>query len=977
MSKALVSKLAMVVRNPALAGNLLLDELQLAVEAGAADGVSYDISEPGSPFVLLMEGNVMTVAAGLGEIEAIHRKQYPSMALTDQELYLHMADVDYANRFAIPSWTKFDFFIGREELLAKAISVGDGGVRKLVIPRGTYFEIAETRFTMQYPIELRVLANGAIQISYDDTNPSPIQTLSSNIVEWDPLKYGTDKLIRLRIPVGQFAVKTFNAVLNTAVGFETDYSFEDQFYYARVYINHSDDIDSTTWEEIRTTHTDQVYDAMQLTAVLSVTEGRLKVKIPLVYFNNGLDGEVRVDVYTTKGPLSMDLGSYKPEEFSFRLVDLDDDVTYVSPLNTFSKIRAMSILKVSGGTNGVDIATLRTQVMTNSVGANQIPISPPQLENRLTRGLGFSVVTSVDNVTDLQFLASKPMPAPTNKSVSGGIGTAMATLQHTISDLVRSGGVYNNGARITMSPDLLYQYSSGQVSIMSDTATQALKALAPDAIVREVTTNRYMFSPFHHVLDTTGSEFDCRPYYLDQPSVESKSSAGVNPTVLMQASIAGYELVRREYGYELTISLTSDDSFKALDDSVVVAQLGYKPFGETSYASVNGTLLTKLDDERVYRFEIHTHFDIDRNDALHTTNLSMFDNTQRDFATLLESDFDVSFIITNQDNSRYIPGPLDLLITRHLLLTQDGVQVIGRERLRCVLGYSMGSLWHPNRTVPTEQSYETWEFDVPYVYEETVFVRDPITGFPNITMSNEGQIEYEVLYERGTNAFNDDGTVRMRYTAGQLKRDGNDQPILKSARQLLREFTMLLFDGNYYFVEDQESLDYRKEAPMVVVNWLRDLGELNKNLLAGGKVYLYPTSTLGDTTALVRNGIEAVLPIDQRLWIKYTLTDKAYRNEVLREALSASSKTILVSLLTRGVVAHSEAVGRLRENAGEDVVSFEFGGFGGSANYSSVTLTDNSVRLALGKRLVVKPNQLLGVEDDIDIQFLPESLVTK
>lgn len=977
MSNDLVKKLAMVVRNPGLAGNLILDELQLAVKSIASAGDTYDISEPGSPFVLLMEGNVMTVAAGLNEIEAIHRKQYPSMALTDQELYLHMADVDYANRFAIPSWTTFDVFIGRDEIIAKAVAIGDTGVRKLVIPRGAYFEVAETRFTMQYPVEIKVLSNGSIQIAYDDASPSPIQTLTSNIVEWDPLKYGGDRMIRLRIPVGQFAVTTYNAVLNTATGFENDYSFDDQFYYARVYINHSDDINSTVWEEIRTTHTDQVYDAMRLTAVLSVTEGNLKVKIPLIYFNNGLDGEVRIDVYTTKGPVNMDLGSYKPEEFTFRLVDIDDDVTYVSPLNSFSKFRAMSILKVSGGTNGVDVTTLRTQVMTNSVGNNQIPISPPQLENRLTRGLGFTVVQSIDNVTDLEFLAGKPMPPPTNQSVSGGIGTAMVTLQRTISELARSSAVYNNGGRITLSPSLLYQYVDGQITIVSDTATKALLALAPDAIVREVATNRYMYSPFHNVLDTTGSAFDCRPYYLDQPSIESKSFVGDNSTVFMQASIDTYAIARRDYGYELTIALTSDDVFKALDDSLIVAQLGYKPYGETSYASVNGSLISLLDGERVYRFEIHTQFDIDSNHALHTTNMSMFDNTQRDFASLLIGDFDVSFIVTNQDTSKYKPGPLDLLITRHLLLTQDGVIVLSRERMRCVLGYSLDKLWHPNRTVPTEQSYETYEFDVPYIYEETVFVRDPITGYPNITQSTEGQVEYEVLYERGAQAYNDDGTMRMRYTAGQLKRDGNGQLILKSERQLLREFTLMLFDGNYYFVEDQESLDYRLEAPMVIVNWLKDLDNLNKDLLAGGKVYLHPTTTLGDTTALVRNGIEAVLSIDQRLWIKYTLTDKAFRNEVLRDALSLSSKAILVSLLTRGLVAHSEGVGRLRENAGEDVVSFEFGGLGGTANYSAVTLVDNSVRLAIGKRLVVKPNQLLGVEDDIDFQFLPESSVDK
>src|SRR5699024_10431574 len=116
--------------------------------------------------------------------EFLNRVQYPELSQTREDLYRHMSDVDYINVFSSPSTTKLLLVFHKDEILEKAIPSGDSGMRKLVIPRHTKIMAGEIPFTLQYPIELRVLPHGGIQTVYDNSKPSPLMTLESNQVPY-------------------------------------------------------------------------------------------------------------------------------------------------------------------------------------------------------------------------------------------------------------------------------------------------------------------------------------------------------------------------------------------------------------------------------------------------------------------------------------------------------------------------------------------------------------------------------------------------------------------------------------------------------------------------------------------------------------------------------------------------------------------------------------------------------------------------
>lgn len=946
--------------NPSLMQNMVLDELQSQLDGQG----NYDVPDASHPFVFLMESSILNANMNAVEGEALLRRLYPSMAITPDELYLHMADDDYIGRFATPAWSTFDIYLSLAEVRAKALPDGEGGVRKLVIPRLTSFRVAETTFTLQYPIEIRIMSHGGLQVVYDASTPSPIQTLDSNMVDWDVLRLNRDELLALHVPAGQFAITTFTETINAASAFDVDVGFSDEFYFARVYISDG----GSRWREIHTTHTDQVFDPTELTAVLQVSPGLLNVKIPLVYFSQGMvNGEIRVDVYSTKGPVDIDLGGYQASQFEMTLNAIDDDSSFVSPLNTFNQIQCLNVNRVNGGARAVDFATLRNQVMQNTLGVSRVPITHAQLGTEL-ENRGYQVVTNIDNITNRQFLASRRLPPPSNRSVSGGMGCSMGQLQQRLEDLALSEHTYDNGERVTLKPSMLYQYVEGKIEVVNDGLIRELLATEPDALTRRVNGSRYLFTPLHYVLDATDDQFDVRPYYLDAPQVLRKVFVEENDTAQIQVGIDSYQISRIDAGYRVLIKLKSGDRFKELKDYQIAVQMGYQPNGENSYASVNGVLVGTEDKERVFQFDIHTQMDIDQDHGLYTTNMSMFDSAQRHFATALENDFDFTFIALDQDLRNYQVGNLDLLVQDHLL--PDGYMAISRERLRIRFGHVMDRLWRRNRSLVSSYAWRRYTESIPYVYEQTVYERDE-NGQIILGQDGDGNITYNVLHAKGDIKLDSDGNPVYRHLKGDVVLDDSGKPELIAPRKIVREFTLLLLDGVYYFATDRESLDYRQEIPDVLVGWLEnDVGLIEQRLLEQSELYLYPTETLGDTTATVREGLKSTLALDQHFYVNYYLSDTAYGNVGLREALTESTREIVNEMLGRRTVAVSDIIARLKANAGEDVISIEAGGLGGDNDFSTVSIDDDAVRLALRRRLIVLSNQFLAVQDDIDISFL-------
>ena len=964
MATSLSDRITSVVSNPSL-----MQQTILQIVHEKLDDANYDITDPTNPFIALTEVSVLNTSAIVNEELALLRKQYPSMALTEEELYLHMSDRDYVGRFATPTTNNFYFLLSVEEVKAKAISTEITGIRKLTIPRFTAVKVGDLTYTMQYPIDIRVMRHGGLQITYDADVTSPVQTLTSNMVDWEEVTYDKEKCIRLKVPVQQFTATSHTIAVNTSTAVDTTFTFEDQYYYCRVYQT----TDGTTWKEIRTTHSEQVYDPAIPTVVLKKVNNTLKVRVPIIYtMSEKLTGTLRVDIYTTKGKINTSLDTYTADSFAWSFDGMGDDLHYANPLSGLQWFMVYSDEKVEGGSDGKSFEVIRDGVVNDTLTRIDAPISNLQLKSAL-ENKGFEIVTAVDNVTNRQFLATRQLDAPTDGTLYSSMGTYMGTLLYPFDELAKHPSVIDNGKRITITPKSLFKIYNGVVTIVDEATVAYYRQLGNDALVREANNERFLYSPFYYVLDIADG-FDVRAYALDSPKVLYKSLVEANDTSLMSAYIADYHIAKSDTGYLLTFTVEGDETFTALDADNIVAQVSYKPRGENSWAACNATYQGVKDGTRYYQVEFQTKHDLDTYDRLHTTNFTMYSSVQNNFGFALEDNIDITMIVKNQDMTDYKPSDLDRKIQTHLVSSETGDMCVTCERLRIKFGATLDALWKQHRAVISTKDYEVYDADVPYTREDTVYERDE---FGNIAVEVvDGKPHFKVKYEKGSVIKDDQGNPIVRYRKGMLKRDSQGNLILNHERSINREFTMLFADGLYYFVTDQEALDYRTNVTSKLMAWVEVLAELDNKLLEQSRLYLHPTQTMGDTKVMVLDGQTTTISIAQSFTVEIFMSDVGFRDTQLRESISKATKRILVEQLNQRTVSLSSITTALKEYFGDNVISTTVSGLGGNLNLTTITMQDDTSRLALGKRLIVKSNHTLAVEDAVDITFIRHSLLT-
>lgn len=951
--------------NPQLVISDAMNQLEATLDG------KLDITSPTSPYMHLMEAGAVNASALMLEQEASTRRQYPSMAMTQADLYLHMSDADYAGRFAQPARATFMLYLGRDEIYQRAVAVGTTGVRMMTIPRHTQIQVAGVTFTMQYPINIRIMPHGGLSITYDNTQLSPLQALTSNLVPFKTKDFKGETFVVLEIPMYQFAINSRQYTVNRAQLSEQTFAFTDSFHYARVYYADA----SGNWVEVITTHTDQVFDPNKPTAVLQVNGQNLSVRIPQVYLTlQMIDTEVRVDIYTTKGPMEMALSDYTPSQFTARWQDLDKITAdpYAEVLNKFNTYTLFSDDSVVGGRGPLTLAELRERVITNSLGKANIPITNVNIGSRLA-DMGYDMVLDVDNITNRQFLATRSLPEPTDGSTISGAGCTMLTMTESMENLSALPSVMDNGDRITLLPSTLYQNINGVISIVPQPMIDSLMALPIDVRARRINENSYLYSPFHYVLDMTSDRFEHRPYFLDQPVIQSKSFVAENPTTLMSVGVKSYQISRVDQGYLVTVVLQSGKTWKDLSDDQVFCQLAFFPMGEKSRAYQNGTLVGMTSEgERVYTFLIGTNYDLTNTDGLMINTFQMFDDPVHVYPCALTTDFDVIFAVNQLTIEGFESSTIDEDMGKNIL-PNDAIG-LSQERLTIQLGNALPGLWAASRSVASSLDYQRYLSDVPAVYESTVYARDPTTGAIEYTIDGNGNVVFTVLHAKGDPVLNDANEPVMRHYAGDVVLDVDGQPVVVNSRRMMRQIDIFLIDGAYWFATDQRTLDYRALLPQQIVTWLiEDIASVQEYLIEQTTLYYYPKSSLGNVNVKVLEDKTVSIDSAQSFSVTYYLSGTAYRDAALRTALTQAAIETIHEQMLNPVVTLSGIISALKERVEGDTIGVNVTGLGGPNAYEAVTLIDNSARLSIRKKSVAKADGTIGVEDDVSVSFVQHS----
>lgn len=928
-----------------------------------------DIVDPTNPFVFLLESSTVNTALNNTEALTLHRKQYPSLVQIEDDIYLHMSGNDFKDRFGTPSETEFTVVIQVLDMYKKMVYDTEEQCYKVIIPRDTEFTVDNVTFTMQYPIVIRRFdLTGMVQISYDATIPSPLQTLTTNIIDYIVRKDSSQvDWIFFKVPVKQFVVNSSHHVLQLSSVFSQQIPYTGNYYYCRIFYKNTNT--KNVWTEMQTTHTDQVFDPYKPTAVLKVITGLLTVSIPPVYLNTQLiTGDIRIDVYTTVGPLTINFNNYKLNSFQlkFKAIDEARDInSYTNALLDMS-LYAYNDQVVSGGTLPVDFNTLRERVIMNSVGDEQLPITNVQIQSYVNNR-GFDLVKNVDVITNRIFLATKKLPKPINDKLISAANIGISSILLDLQKLSVYSNIKRNTDRVTLLSNNIYLNDNGKCRLLTDVEVSKLNSMNVLDRLATINSKQYVFTPFYYVLDRSSDEFAVRVYDLDYPVAKVLSFISQNQTLKLIINTGSYFLEKVTTGYKLSVVTKSGTFYKGLGDTEVGMQIGFYPNNQTKMVYINGKLSGKnTDGERIFTFNFDTNYDLNASDTLCITNAGTMINETIDVWSNLSDTFHI-FHTTTSLTPEYKPDDSFKLFGRDLL--DPNATCVTHETLQLTFGTVLKNLWVRSRTFASGLEYKTYTEDVPLVYPNDIYKTDPVTK-SIFSLDTDGNLTYKLLYYKGDQVKDTNDKPVFKHKKGDVMLDAGGQPITNNVLTSSVEFDMLLTDAKYFFATDTVFVDYKKEFTSVINNWITvDLLAIQDLLLEQTKIYYYSKTSLTSLKVFANEAIDKLVDAEQSLIVDLYVKDAVNKNKDLKDKLTTLTIKTLDSYIGNSEISVSEMNTLLKTAYGENVVSVNVSNLGGSNNYNIIIVRDDRNRLCLKKKLILQQNATTIVQEDVTINF--------
>lgn len=968
----LVKNIEASIYNPNAVQDVVLDTLY---DMQTGEGV--EVLDVNNPVAFCIEAAAAMSQASI-ETQAAHtRRRNAIMAQNVNELYGHLADADSIDIFAQPSNSSIKLMLGKNEVINKVHPQNQPGVRKLIIPKDTEFRIQGYVFSIQYDIEIKVMPHGGIQVAYNVNDGSPIRGLTSNTLEWDLISIPIDgvplEMISIDIPVLQYQVVSFTGTITSGLSYREEFTFDNKYYFIRVWNKKNG-----KWTELKTTHDVEIINVDHPTAQIKVLEDKVEVHIPDIYIKTGLvSTELRIDIYSTLGELELNLSSYTSDKFSITYRDLSKsiDIAYYSPLNTFSHISVLSTDVTRGGRDRLSFNELKERVVDNSFGGRKSPISEKQLTSEVNN-LGMDIYKSIDYVTERIYLATADMPPSTISNLSTAIGTINGYVETDIDELINLSTVKNNGARITIEPGTLYQLTPD--GIVPDTVgIENYRNLTPTDLVNVVNTNSFLFTPFHYVLDTNNQLIESRPYYLDNPKIDSKSYIENNGTLDLEVSTAAQTIRRTETGYELMVVTRSNAAFKTIDPDNIRTQVQFVPRGyDDEYAYLDG-VLEGLNDagDYVFKFNILSNLDIDRNHDIIVNSFIQSGDVPTPIALQLISDMNIVYAVANYSIQDYHAIKADRIYTA----SNGEAKVITHERLTINLGSYLGTLWSNVRTVPSSIQYRRYEEDVYATYTDDVKKRDENGRLIYEIVEDNGRksVIYDVLHEAGDFILDDEGNKTIKHHKGHIVHGPDGQPIIENGRKIKRRLEMFMMDARYIFSDHPETLSYMRNVTKLLLGYISvDLPILNKSTLEKTDIFFYPKTNMGEIDVLLGDGTSDRLTAETKFNFHYYLNGTNRGNEEFIDTLARITREVVINNLSSKTVSLSSITADIRERMGNEIVSVEVDGIGNDGKQKIFTIKGDTDVPILGKKLVVNPDSTISIEDNISISYNRHELNT-
>lgn len=967
--------------DPIACGSLCLK----ALENGSEGEVR--IIDPSNPFVYLMETSVVLYTNSLDRQIVSLSKQYVANARNWDELYRHMSDKDYEGIFSTPGQAPIMFFLDINEIMEKAIPVNDGsGDRKLTISRNSQIVTSGVKLTLLYPVDIIVTNFGTVTVKYDVTNKNPLQNIPDLVIPSEIRKSNRSSYLFFTIPINQIEISSVVASITATQGLKRTIKFSDKFYYLRAFMRNDDE----QWSEITVKHNPLVLDNNKVTLIAKVDQlnQQLSVEIPQVYKNtNKLKDNLRIDVYTTQGQINVPLFNINDSFFKASWQDHEaiHPNKYSAPMSTFNNYKIASDGYAIGGTNGLTFSQVKEKIINRSTVTEGKPISNNQINQQL-RANGFSLSMVRDNLTDREFLATRELSLPTIVETTS-IGSLTTTHTSTIRDLLQNKySTRDNVDQITVLPSALFELIDGKLYMVSDDEMLSLLEQTKtnvDTVVNVINERKFFYCPYFMVHKFAEDQYTVKPYRLDAPKILTKSIENENNLLGVSSNIMSYNIqVDRDYeGYSIYIQINPSDTLKEFPIEDLKLQMRISDENDRYFYWFNGTLVTPLDPETnkpvddyyVYRFALPTDWAITDDEEILIGDFKI--------PFKLNGNADIFTIIRKAQLGNGYRTEMDSRINPRLfddwtVSNSSDYYTLIQERVNIELGRHLEYLWRRYRPVVEESQFLYHDKDVHAVWEQNVYETD-FWGNAKFDLV-DGELVYRIIHKKGDPKLDDYGEPIILHYKGDVRLDENMKPmVLDGEYGIMRHYDVVLLDGKYFFTNHNKTIDYRESVKDEMDAWLDIISTMNGELLERTTLFVHPKITEGNVRMLLDGGVEAYLPSAQALSITYTVDERVNNNtEITDDIKKATVDTIQKRLSNHQTISLSDLNKDLKDQMGAWIIGVKIEGFLGG-KYETTTVLDPSIALSIPKRLAITTNLDLVVENDIDINFVTHTTLTK
>lgn len=946
----------LAIRSPAGLQRVAIDYLQAKL---AGDTVP----DPLSPLVQLLEVSSTQTALGINEGLALDRRRYALFANIPEDLYAVMSDTDYLERFSGPAQMPLYIMIPYNDILVNLVTDPTTGVGRFIIPRYTEYRVkTDYVFTLLYPLEVRRLTSGELQVVYNTEAVSPLQPLTDNSIEWR-LRRMPDgqQYLEMNIEILQLRRSTSAFTINAGATLANTLTYDDPFYYyARVFSIAADG----KLTELETTHAEYQHDNRIPTAYLQVdTEAKsLTVSIPPIYVSNGkITNDIRVDIYTTLGELNVPMAAVDPTQYGWDY-GIDQDTPALQRYSgSLGNIRSQvwSDGFIYGGHAALDFETLRRRVIYRASTVDT-PIMPDQVGERLSIN-GYSVTLARDDLTNRIFYGTRQAPVNPSGKYSTPIPSGVATVQTTLAAAAKLPGAFDNNDRVTLTPKTLFRMSSGVTSILDGSQYPTAIAKNQDELLALINSGDYAYSPYHYVLDGSGSNFALRAYYLENQKLMSREFLGENETTQLSVQTTGVDLTRSDTGWVLTIACRPSSNYENVAQSDVMTQLAFIPAGESALAYMNGTFMGIDKGVWYWQWRLEGNYDFDASNNVYLNNWSIFDTQLRTLGAALTQDFKIIHTVANYNILGLKPADFDNQIGKFLLdRSVVGVQM---ESVQLRLGTPMTAMWRGARSVAGAQTFETYDEDVYAYYEEDDYAIDDATGL-DFEIVN-GEIVRTLLHAKGDPVLNLDGSHRIAHGKGTVKNiDGS--PTVATARTALCIFDVFLMSGLYYYsTTDADSVDAAYLPARIADQYLPDMARILPRPMEATKLYFYPQRTIGPVNIITDNNSSLMLDSGLTILAEVILTDTAYNSDRYRDTVRQIVRNVLTDKLQAETVSMMDIMAAIRGTVDSGVKGVKLRIFSDDKELDTFSAGDETNRTTIRRLLKEMDDGKLGVVEDI------------